>query len=276
MAIHRTRRQVLAAAGAGIATGFAGCSGGSTAEESTTIRTTGTTSAADTISILVYSGAGLKKPMDEIGAEFEAETGTEVQYNYAGSNTLLSQIELNKQGDVYMPGAKYYIDTADEKGFIAEKKLVAYHTPSIIVPEGNPAGVSSLSDLTDEGVDVALGDPGAAAIGRLGKKILEQNGLYEAVQQNVATTAGTTNELVVYTAQEQVDAAITWRADVHGMDEKVDRVPIAEAKNIIKTIPIGRLEFATHPEVAGEFVDFVASEGRDIFAAFGYRKYEGE
>lgn len=274
---YRTRRQFLAAAGAGIATVLAGCSGGSQAEESTpTGTTTRKTTAADAVSILVYSGAGLKKPMDEIGAEFEADTGNAVQYNYAGSNTLLSQIELNQQGDVYMPGAKYYIDTADDKAFIAEKKLVAYHTPSIIVPEGNPAGVSSLSDLTNDGVDVALGDPGAAAIGRLGKKILKQNGLYEAVQQNVATTAGTTNELVVYTAQEQVDAALTWRADVHGMDDKVDRVPIAESKNIVKTIPIGRLEFATHPEVAGEFVDFVASEGRDIFAEFGYRKYEGE
>jgi ABC-type molybdate transport system substrate-binding protein len=59
------------------------------------------------------------------------------------------------------------------------------------------------------------------------------------------------------------------------MNDKTDRVTIAEEKNIIKTIPIGTLTFAEHPDVAREFVDFVASEtGRGIFGQFGYRTYE--
>ena len=55
--------------------------------------------------LLVYSGAGMRKPMDKIGIAFEKKYGVAVTYNYAGSNTLLSQIELTKKGDVYMPGA---------------------------------------------------------------------------------------------------------------------------------------------------------------------------
>ena len=56
-------------------------------------------------SLMVYCGAGMRKPMDEIGVLFEQEHGITVEYNYAGSNTLLSQINITQQGDVYMPGA---------------------------------------------------------------------------------------------------------------------------------------------------------------------------
>ncbi|MDY7028918.1 MAG: substrate-binding domain-containing protein, partial [Spirochaetota bacterium] len=56
-------------------------------------------------SIMVYCGAGMRKPMDEIGLIFQEKYGVEVKYNYAGSNALLSQMELTKTGDAYMPGA---------------------------------------------------------------------------------------------------------------------------------------------------------------------------
>ena len=43
--------------------------------------------AKDTL--LVYSGAGMRKPMDEIGSVFQKKFGTQVKYNYAGSQALL-------------------------------------------------------------------------------------------------------------------------------------------------------------------------------------------
>jgi len=57
-----------------------------------------------------------------------------------------------------VPWAKYYSDTADEKGFVDEKHLVAYHSPVIAVPDGNPADVRRLADLTNADVEVAF-DP---------------------------------------------------------------------------------------------------------------------
>lgn len=226
-------------------------------------------------SIQVYSGAGLKKTMDEIGQEFEKETGIQVNYNYAGSNTLLSQIELIQEGEAYMPGATYYIDQADKKGFIGEKHFVVYHTPVIIVPEGNPENISSLKDLTDSNVDVVLGDSGACAIGKLGNKILKQNGILEGVEDNVVTRTGTTNELVVYISQNQAEAGICWHADVHNLKNKTDIVKIAEENNIIKKVPIGTLKFSNKKEVARKFVEFVSSErGKNIFKKYGFIKYE--
>ncbi len=225
-------------------------------------------------SLIVYSGAGLRKPMDKIGMVFENEYGIQVNYNYAGSNTLLSQLQTVEKGDVYMPGATYYIETADNKDLIGEKRIVAYHTPVIAVPEGNPANIKGLNDLKEPGIDVVWGDPGACAIGRLGEKILKKNGILEAVENNITSRAATVNELVVNMAMRQADASVIWKANLYGMENKVDYVMIDEDKNIIKKIPIGTLTFSEKQGIAKKFVDFVGDTGKDIFAKYGFIKYE--
>ena len=232
-------------------------------------------------SLLVYCGAGMRKPMDEIGSLFFEEYGIPINYNYAGSNTLLSQMELTQMGDVYMPGATYYFDIAKEKGITDYEQRVAYHVPVIAVPKGNPAGITSLADLAKPGVTVILGDSKAAAIGRLGDKILEKNGIYDTVANNTIARGATVNELVVYTSMKQADASIIWE-DLVVNSEKMEIVEIPREQNIIKIIPIGTLTFSEKKDVATKFVDFVASpEGKAIFEKHGFtaypdEKYEGE
>jgi len=224
-------------------------------------------------SIMVYSGAGMQKPMDEIAVMFEGEYGIEVIYNYAGSNALLSQIELTEEGDVYMPGETYYLEVAEEKGFIDYKQLVAYHIPVITVPAGNPANISCIADLADEGVEVAWGDPEVAAIGRLADQIIQENGIYDGVWENIIVTFPTMNELIVCIAMGQADAAINW-GDVVYENEDIDVIEIPREQNIIKIIPIGTLTFSEKTEAAELFVDFCASdEAKAVFESYGFPAY---
>ena len=233
--------------------------------------------AAKPSSIMVYSGAGMRKPMDEIGSLFEQKHGVSVNYNYGGSNTLLSQIELTKTGDAYMPGATMYIDTAREKGFVDYEQNIAYHVPVIAVPEGNPAGVTCLNDLTKPGVKVVLGDSKAAAIGKIADKVLEKNEIFDAVDANVIARSATVNELVVYICMGTADASIIWKASLIGTESETDIIEIPTEQNIIKVIPIGTLTFSENKEYAREFVDFVTSdEGRAVFEKHGFTAYPNE
>ena len=224
--------------------------------------------------LLVYSGAGMRKPMDKIGITFEKKYNVAVNYNYAGSNTLLSQIELIKRGDCYMPGATMYINKAREKGFVDYERPVAYHIPVIAVLEGNPGKIRSLKDLTKPGVKVIFGDPKAAACGKIANKILRKNNIYNKVWKNVVATAGTVNELVVYICMGQTDASIIWKASLLGTEDKTGIIEIPKKQNCIKVIPIGRLTFSENKETAKKFVDFVASdEGKEIFEKCGFTTY---
>ncbi|MDY0341366.1 MAG: molybdate ABC transporter substrate-binding protein [Coriobacteriia bacterium] len=225
-------------------------------------------------SLMVYSGAGLSKPMDEIAEVFKEETGCTIKYTYAGSAQNLSQVELTGQGDVYVPGAKYYSDSAVEKGLAEEGQDFAYHVPVIGVPVGNPAGITCLEDLGNDGIDVVFADPEAAAIGKAGKKMLENAGLWESVSANFVAQTPTVNELVVYMAMGQADATIIWEDNIAGVDD-VEIVQIADELNDIKTIPVCVLTGTTNHDLAQAFADFVAGEeGKAIYAKHGFRPVE--
>jgi molybdate transport system substrate-binding protein len=223
--------------------------------------------------LLVYCGAGLRKPMDEIGELFYEENDVSVQYNYAGSNTLLTQMELTGEGDVYMPGATYYFEVASEKGLIDNFSKVAYHIPVIITPAGNPANITTLDDLANNGVEVILGDPEAAAIGVLCQKMLTNKGIYDQVEENVVAKGATVNELVTYVSLGQADASIVWK-DLVRDNEDLDVIEISREDNIVKIIPIGTLTSSENEEVASDFVDFVVSDaGRAVFENYGFTLY---
>ena len=227
-------------------------------------------------SLLVYCGAGMRLPMDEIGELFEEKYDTSVQYNYAGSNTLLAQMELTGEGDVYIPGATYYFEVASEKGFIDKFSKVAYHVPVIITPVGNPANISTLGDLTNNDVDVILGDPKAAAIGVLCQKMLTKKGIHEQVEDNVVAKGATVNELLTFISLGQADASIVWE-DLVRDNEKFEIIEISKEDNIIKIIPIGTLKSSENPELANKFLDFVVSdEGRSVFEEYGFTLYPDE
>ncbi len=244
----------------GVVTAFSGCTG------------TAGASGEENEEILVYCGAGMREPMELIADKFTEETGVSVNYIYGGSNTILSQIELTGMGDVYMPGATYYFDSAKSKGFVSEEELVVYHIPVIATPKGNPANIQSLEDLGREGVKVELGDPLAAAIGKLSNQIIEKNGLNETIYPNVVTRAATVNEIIVHTALGQVDGSIVWEDLID--TEKFDVIYIPSEQNIIKIVPIGTLTMSENPEAAQAFVDYVVSdEGFEIFRETGFTTY---
>ncbi len=228
-------------------------------------------------SLMVYCGAGMRKPMDEIGPLFEERYGITIYYNYAGSGHLLNQIELTQLGDVYQPGAMYYFDIARENGFIDYEKLVACHVPVIAVPTGNPVNITCLADLAKPGVKLAMGDPKACAIGKVGNKILEKNGIKDGVEENIIARGATVNALLVYVSRGEVDAAITWEETVLFAPDETEVIEIPENENIIKTIPIGVLTFSENKEYASVFVDFVTSdEGRAIYEKYGFTPYQDE
>jgi molybdate transport system substrate-binding protein len=224
-------------------------------------------------SIMVYSGAGMRKPMDEIGQVFQEKYGTQVTYNYAGSNALLSQMELTQEGDAYMPGATMYIEIATEKGYVDYQQLICYHIPIITVPKGNPANITCLEDLARPGVKLIFGDPEVAATGKAAKKILEKNEIYDEAWANVIALLPTMNEVMMQIALGQADASINWWDTVKAVED-IEVIEIPKEQNDIKIIPIGATTFSKNPETAKKFVDFCASEeGKAIFEKHGFIIY---
>jgi molybdate transport system substrate-binding protein len=141
------------------------------------------------------------------------------------------------------------------------------------VPKGNPANITCLEDLAKPGSKLVWGDPEVAAIGKTGKKILEKNGIYDAVWANVIATLPTMNEVMLQIAMGQADASINWWDTVKAVED-IEVIEIPGEQNDIKIIPIGAITFSKNPETARRFVDFCASEeGKAIFEKHGFVTY---
>lgn len=209
--------------------------------------------------LLVYCGAGLRKPMEEIAAMFGEETGTLVQFSYGGSAQCVGQILTVDKGDVFLPGDVAELKELVERDKIDRQVPVVLHIPVIAVPTGNPAGITGINDFTKPGVRVLLGDPEANPIGKLADKMFMEHNIFEEVEQNVVARAATVNELFAYLALEQGDVAIIWEDNLED-HEKIELVPSTDLDAFIKTVPVVSLKCSKNPEEANKFVDYVASE----------------
>jgi molybdate transport system substrate-binding protein len=226
----------------------------------------------DAGSLYVYSGAGLKAPMLEIGKVFQNMTGTRVEFNFQGSGALISQMELSRKGDVFIPGGTPDYNIARTKNLVGEPLYVAYHIPVIAMKKGNPKNITSMNDLARSGLRIALGDANATAIGKSTVKLLARQGITEAVEKNVVVRGATNQELVTAVVMGTADATIT-TLDIIKPDT-MDFIPIPVEDNHILIIPIGITTFTDQEALARTFVDFAASdEGKAIFVRHGFPSY---
>jgi len=223
--------------------------------------------------LLLYCGAGIRPPVQEIAEAFEREHGVKVITDYAGSEVLLSKIKLARKGDLYMPGDKHYIEQAAQEKMILSEQSVCYFVPTILVQKDNPKNIQSLRDLLAEGVKFGIGDPKACAIGRKTKQIFAKNNIpWEDVEKNVTFQSLTVNELGMQIQAGSLDAVIVWDAIARYYSEYGTELPIPVEENVISTVNIGILSFTKNRSLAEEFVKFTTSQsGQDIFKQHNYR-----
>jgi len=227
---------------------------------------------SETKELLLYCGAGISPPVDELVNAFFAECGVKVLPDYAGSEVLLSKIKLSGRGDLYMPGDRYYVGQAEKAGLILSRSSVSYWVPTILVQKGNPKGISRLQDLLKPGVKVGLGDPKACAIGRTTWQILAKSGISRKdLEDNLLFQSLTVNELGMQIQARSLDAVIVWDAMAVYYSQYGDQAPIPLEDNIVSTVDVGVLKFTKNQELAERFVGFLTSEkGRAIFAKHNY------
>jgi len=222
--------------------------------------------------LLLYSGAGIRPPVEEIAEAFGRRHGVTVECDFAGSEVLLSRIKLSGVGDVYMPGDLHYVEQAEAEGLIARSETACYFIPTILVQKGNPKEIRSLADLARPGIRVGLGDAEACAIGRKSSKIFNKSKISEDdLANNVEFRSLTVNELGDKIVLGALDAVIVWDAVAAYYADSADVVPIPRDQNVISTVPAAVLKSSAQPELANKLVEFIASEeGKAIFKKHHY------
>ena len=95
--------------------------------------------------LTVYCAAGLKAPVEAIAARFQQETGTAIRLQFGGTATLLSQLRVSAQGDLFIGADEGSLADAESFDLIDETFPLAAQMPVIAVAKGNPAPTANVA-----------------------------------------------------------------------------------------------------------------------------------
>ena len=114
----------------------------------------GTPSASLSGTASVFAAASLTDSFKALGTAFQtAHPGTTVQFNFAGSPTLVTQIEQGASADVFASADTTNMDKLKADGFTGgTSQVFAHNKLEIVVAAGNPKGINGLADLAKPGV----------------------------------------------------------------------------------------------------------------------------
>lgn len=223
--------------------------------------------------ILVYCGAGIRPPVEACAKSF----GRDVQLSFGGSQTLLVNAELSRQGDLFIPGDDGYLRIAREKGLVAETVALARMHPVLAVAKGNPKKIRSLADFERADLRLAQPNPEATAAGKLVKTALEKAGRWESIKSRAAVSKPTVNEVANDLKLGTVDAGFVWDATVRQYPE-LEAVEVPELAGVTANISAGVLTSSVRPAAALRFARYLAASDRGAaeFVRTGYEASGGD
>jgi molybdate transport system substrate-binding protein len=229
--------------------------------------------------LIVFAAASLTDAFKEIGTAFEvANPGTSIRFNFAGSQTLRTQIEEGAPADVFASANTDQMDVLVADGMIAPDapRIFLENQLVVILPPHNPAKVHSLSDLGRAGVKLDLAAPDVP-VGSYARRALERmneafGGGFEArVLANVVSEEDNVKQVVTKVQLGEADAGFVYTSDARAAPH-VGRIAIPADLNVTAQYPIARLGHAANLGLAEAFADYVLSaEGQAILAKWGFQ-----
>src|SRR5215208_5953887 len=103
--------------------------------------------------LTVFAASSLTDAFGELKANFEEEhPGTEVKLNFAGSSTLLTQLEQGAPADVFASADEAKMNDTVSDGLAEAPQTFARNRLTV----SNPAGIASYRDLAKPGITLVL------------------------------------------------------------------------------------------------------------------------
>ncbi|GAA4988907.1 molybdate ABC transporter substrate-binding protein [Kitasatospora paranensis] len=275
MPTRTVRRRMLPLVGgcAALVLALGGCSSsGSTTSAASPSAATAAASASSTAkvggTVTVFAAASLKEAFTTIGKQFEAaHPGTEVVFDFAGSDALAASIVNGAPADVFAAASPATMKTVTDKGDAAGTPTTFVRNQlEIATVPGNPHHIASLQDLAEPGLKVVLCAKEVPCGAAAQKALAAGNVQVTPVGYEQDVKAALTEVEL-----KEADASLVYQTDVKSAAGKVDGVAFPEASSAVNDYPIAPLTHAPNSAGAGAFVALVKSpDGQKVLTDAGF------
>lgn len=230
--------------------------------------------------LTVFAAASLTDAFKEIGGNFEAANpGVTVAFNFAGSQTLATQITQGAAADVFASASGTYMDKLVSADLVQAgvPKVFLTNLLVVILPAANPANVQTLQDLARPGLKLVLGDVSVPA-GNYARQVLSNmskdpsygSDFATKVLANVVSNETDVKQVVAKVQLGEADAGIVYVSDWIAAPQ-LKTIEIPANLNVVAKYPIAPLAKAPQPQIAAQFVAYVLSpDGQAVLKNWGF------
>ncbi len=219
--------------------------------------------------ISVFAAASLTDSFNALGRAFQQKnSGVTMKFNYAGTPTLVTQIEQGAQADVFASADTTNMDKLKADGFTSGTPTVFAHNQlEIVVAPGNPNCNTSLADLPRPGV-IYISEGPTVPAGKYSLQALQKAGVTVTPKSLETDVKSVISKIEL----GEADAGIVYTTDVRAAGSKVTGVPISDQYNVVATYPIVSVKGTPVRSVADAFIGFVVSaSGQSMLGSFGFQ-----
>ena len=218
--------------------------------------------------VVVFAATSLTDAFNKIGAQFEkAHPGVMVKFNYNGSSSLATSITQGAPADVFASAAPANMKTVTDAGDAAgTPQVFTRNTGEIMVEKGNPKKITSVKDLANPAIKVAVCAP-EVPCGAVATAIFKNAGVTVKPVSEETNVGGVVTKVTL----GEVDAGIVYVTDVKESEGKATGVPIPASQNDITEYPIAQVKGAPNATGAKAFISYVLGpDGQKVLASFGF------
>ncbi|MBL0348066.1 molybdate ABC transporter substrate-binding protein [Candidatus Villigracilis affinis] len=228
--------------------------------------------------LTVFAAASLTDAFTEIGAAFDAANpGVVTTFNFAGSQSLRTQIVEGAPSDVFASASEKEMDALVAESIVGAGEAQIFLTNELIVilPVDNPAALEDLEDLANPGVKLVLAAE-EVPVGEYARQAFDLMdvffgaGFKDKVFANVVSNEDNVKQVLAKVLLGEADAGIVYLSDVVTAPE-LKFIEIPTDLNVIAKYPIAPLAKSKNADLAAKFIEYVLStEGQAVLARWGF------
>jgi molybdate transport system substrate-binding protein len=192
------------------------------------------------------------------------------RYNFAGSDTLATQIAQGAPADVFASASPKQTELLYHEGILRRPVVFATNKLIVIVPAANPGHIRSVYDLRRKGLKVIIGTP-TVPVGAYTRQILDSLGITQDVMSNVVDQEPDVKGIVAKIALGEGDAGFVYKTDARPAGNKVQTILLPAWAQPPIRYEIGVVRKSSHRLAARAFIKRVTSlRGRRLLVQAGF------
>jgi len=219
----------------------------------------------------IFSAGAVAPPLQKAVSLFEKSTGIRCEVRVGKPESLLTEIERDRAGDIISVGAEYVLDDAQDRGtVVAESRIsLGLRRSAIIVPKGNPKRIGSLNDLCKEAVRIGIATEGC--LKGVWDDVASKAMLTDCIRRNITEHADSCGAVMALINTRKVDAIIGWSAFEKIWPDSSEAVEIPEDLQVLRSTAAARIAYSKNLELADRLLAFLLSEdSARIYGEYGW------